>query len=167
MATRRLALSSCAWLALAAAACAAPRPQPPAVSTQAQAPAAGAGASQTAATTPESATTRDLDQLRKLKVRTGGPLPPRTLPEPVALDRSCRTDADCTVKDIGNCCGAYPACVNKDSPTDPAAVRAQCARTGSLSACGFREISACRCVDGTCSALTAAAPPAPPAPEPR
>lgn len=163
MATRRLALWSCAWLALATAACVAPRPQPAATPAEAQAPAADAGMPQSTAP----ATTHDLDQLRKRQVRTGGPLPPRALPEPVALDRSCRTDADCTVKDIGNCCGAYPACVSKDSPTDPAAVRAQCARTGSLSVCGFREIDGCRCIDGTCSELPAAAPLAPPAPEPR
>jgi hypothetical protein len=89
--------------------------------------------------------------LRKLKVRTGGPLPPQVLPEPVKLDYHCSSDADCAVKDVGNCCGAYPACVNKDSPTDPAAVQAQCAKQGRMSACGFREIDACSCTQGRCS----------------
>ena len=28
------------------------------------------------------------------------------------LDRSCRVDADCAVKNVGNCCGYLPACVN-------------------------------------------------------
>ena len=87
----------------------------------------------------------------KLKVRTGGPLPPQVLPEPSKLDYHCASDADCAVKDIGNCCGAYPACVNKDSPTDPAAVQAQCARQGRMSTCGFREIAACSCTRGRCS----------------
>ena len=66
------------------------------------------------------------------------------------LDVSCRTNDDCAVKNVGNCCGAMPACVNKDSPTDPAAVQAQCAREGRMSVCGFREISSCRCNAGRC-----------------
>ena len=88
-------------------------------------------------------------------MRTGGPLPPRMLPEPVRIDRSCRTDADCTVKDVGSCCGYSPACVNRDSPTDPAAVRAQCAKQGMASACGFQEIKACACAWGQCVARDA------------
>jgi hypothetical protein len=166
MTVRRLALSSCAWLALAMAACAAPSSQSPAAPTDAQ---VQASASESQAT-PEPATTtpaRDLDKLRKLKVRTGGPLPPRVLPEPVKLDRSCRSDADCTVKDVGNCCGKFPACVNRDSPADPAAVRAQCAKTGSMSVCGYREIGGCSCVAGSCVAhVQAIDPPVDPAPQP-
>lgn len=51
-------------------------------------------------------------------------LPPAaTTPAAVVIDRSCRSDADCTVKNVGNCCGAYPACVNVTSPTDPAGYR--------------------------------------------
>jgi hypothetical protein len=64
--------------------------------------------------------------------------------------RTCRTDADCTVKDVGNCCGYFPMCVNKDAKTDPAAVRAQCEKDGMASICGFKEISGCQCVQGTC-----------------
>jgi hypothetical protein len=87
----------------------------------------------------------------RLKVRTGGPLPPQRLPEPVKLDYHCSSDADCAVKDVGNCCGAYPACVNKASPTDPAAVQAQCAKQGRMSACGFQSIDACSCTQGRCA----------------
>jgi hypothetical protein len=82
--------------------------------------------------------------------RMSDPLPPQVLPAPVALDYSCGTDSDCTVKDIGNCCGAFPACVNKDSPTDPAAVKAECARRGQMSSCGFREVNQCGCRQGRC-----------------
>jgi hypothetical protein len=71
---------------------------------------------------------------------------------PVTLERSCRSDNDCTVKNVGNCCGAAPACVNVDSPTDPAAVMAQCQASGRMSVCGFRPISACQCVSGKCAA---------------
>lgn len=68
----------------------------------------------------------------------------------VQIDRSCNTDAECTVKDVGNCCGYYPACVNVDSPTDPEAVKAQCAKTGMAGVCGFPAITSCQCVAGQC-----------------
>ena len=71
---------------------------------------------------------------------------------PLAPDTRCSRDADCTVKNVGNCCGAYPACVNVNSPTDPQGVQAECARSGRMSVCGFREISACQCVQGQCEA---------------
>lgn len=80
----------------------------------------------------------------------GGPLPAERVPSPVPLDTACTVDADCAVKNVGSCCGAMPACVHKDSPTDPAAVQAECARKGLASTCGFREISACTCQDGRC-----------------
>lgn len=75
---------------------------------------------------------------------------PRPAGEPVKLDLSCGSDADCTVKNVGNCCGEYPACVNVDSPTDPAAVQAECERTGRMSTCGFPAITSCQCVQGEC-----------------
>ncbi len=79
------------------------------------------------------------------------PTPPRKVTPEVAVVTSCKTDADCAVKNVGNCCGAMPACVNKDSPTDPAAVQAQCAASGMMSVCGFEEISACQCDKGQCA----------------
>ncbi|TWT21267.1 hypothetical protein FQY83_07880 [Luteimonas marina] len=65
-------------------------------------------------------------------------------------DFSCKVAGDCAVKNVGNCCGYFPACVNKDSPVDPDAVRAECARTGMSSVCGWRDIQACDCVQGRC-----------------
>ncbi len=79
------------------------------------------------------------------------PLPPRLAKETVAIDTTCKTSADCAVKNVGNCCGAMPACVNKDSPTDPAAVQAQCNAKGMMGVCGFKEISACQCDNGQCT----------------
>lgn len=70
--------------------------------------------------------------------------------DPTAPSRACRTDADCAVKDVGNCCGTYPMCVHKDAPVDPKAVQAQCARQGMSSICGFREVRGCTCVEGQC-----------------
>lgn len=71
---------------------------------------------------------------------------------PVVVDKSCRSDADCTVKNVGNCCGYYPACVNVGSRTDPAGVQASCQAKGMMSVCGFAEISGCSCVKGQCAA---------------
>lgn len=86
------------------------------------------------------------------------PLPPERVPDAPAgagasqVDRSCRSDADCTVKDVGSCCGYQPACVNTKSRPDPQAVQAQCAKSGMSSICGFQEISGCQCVKGQCQA---------------
>ena len=77
--------------------------------------------------------------------------------DPSDPDRSCKRDSDCAVKDVGNCCGAFPICVNKDASTDPAAVRAKCAKDGMASICGFQEVSGCQCVKGRCENLTAGA----------
>ncbi|MCD9028923.1 hypothetical protein LDO26_11960 [Luteimonas sp. BDR2-5] len=67
-----------------------------------------------------------------------------------ALDRSCRVDSDCAVKNVGNCCGYQPACVNAAAEPDPAAVQADCARRGMAGVCGFVDIEACSCVASRC-----------------
>lgn len=82
--------------------------------------------------------------------RMSRPLPAPAVPDPVQLDHSCRVASDCAVKNVGSCCGAMPACVNKDSPADPAAVQAQCAKQGRMSSCGFRAGNSCGCVQGRC-----------------
>lgn len=69
---------------------------------------------------------------------------------PATQPLACKTDADCVVKNVGNCCGYYPACVHRDQPVDPDAVRARCAAEGSSSICGFPEIAACACDAGSC-----------------
>lgn len=69
---------------------------------------------------------------------------------PVKLDFACKTDSDCAVKNVGNCCGAKPACVNANSPTDPEGVQAECARKGMMSMCGFKPVEGCQCVQGQC-----------------
>lgn len=78
------------------------------------------------------------------------PYPPREARPAATVDYGCRSHADCAVKDVGNCCGAMPACVNKDSPTDPQGVQAQCAASGRMGVCGFADVSACQCVGGRC-----------------
>lgn len=86
---------------------------------------------------------------------------PLLQPDPVGaaaageVDYTCRNDADCAVKDVGNCCGYYPACVNKDSPTFPEQVKAECEKQGRMAVCGFPEIAGCQCVQGRCAAAPA------------
>lgn len=125
---------------------------------------------------PDAATVRDARTLPRQAPPMSDPLPPVRAPErdaersqriapapaevpagaPVKIDTSCTRDADCVVKNVGNCCGYYPACVNVNSPTDPAGVQARCAREGMMSVCGFPSISACQCVAGECQADSAA-----------
>lgn len=78
------------------------------------------------------------------------PAPSRPPSTPAKVQTQCTSDAQCVVKNIGSCCGELPACVNVDSPTDPAAVQAQCQASGRMGICGFRPISACQCQAGTC-----------------
>jgi len=84
--------------------------------------------------------------------------PPQVDPSPIKttqateVDYSCRVDSDCAVKDVGNCCGYYPACVNRDSPTFPEQVRADCERDGVAGICGFPDIQGCQCVESRCQA---------------
>ncbi|WAT14393.1 hypothetical protein [Xanthomonas fragariae] len=82
---------------------------------------------------------------------------PAATGKPITVTTTCRSDADCTVKNVGNCCGAFPACINVNSATDPKGVMAQCQTSGKMSVCGFRQISACQCVTGQCAAKDAQA----------
>lgn len=79
---------------------------------------------------------------------------PASGPDAAGVDYSCRTDADCTIKNVGNCCGYYPACVNVDSPTFPEQVQAECAASGLSSICGFPSLTGCQCVDNRCEGVT-------------
>ena len=69
----------------------------------------------------------------------------------------CKLPSDCQVKDIGNCCGYYPACVNKDSPTFADQVKAQCASEGQMSVCGYEDVTGCSCIEGRCTNITGVA----------
>lgn len=86
------------------------------------------------------------------------PEPARRVPEELLTSNGvyygCNVPADCEVKNVGNCCGHYPACVNKGSPTFPDKVKADCAAGGMSSICGFPSISSCDCVEGRCTAIT-------------
>jgi hypothetical protein len=70
-----------------------------------------------------------------------------------AVDYRCTVDADCEVKNVGNCCGYYPACVNHESPTFPDRVKAECTKKGMMGVCGFPDLAGCSCVEGRCTDL--------------
>ncbi|GAB3370725.1 hypothetical protein GCM10027431_18710 [Lysobacter rhizosphaerae] len=131
-----------ALVTVAVGACAAPSPNGVAP--------AGNDAAAPAATSPASPAHKPM--------HTGGRLPADPVEAPAvapgAVDLACKTDADCTVKNVGNCCGYYPACVNVNSPTDPKGVQAECAKKGMMSVCGFPEISSCSCRQGKCEAAS-------------
>lgn len=87
----------------------------------------------------------------------GGPPPPVALEDPplaghAGLRFDCRTDSDCAVMDVGNCCGHYPACVTTASTPDPDAVARECAGRGMAGICGFPVIESCACVANRCEA---------------
>ncbi len=131
----RLSSTLIAAVLLALAACAAPTPTNPGESTTQPAPSSPA--------VPDKPTAPPLPESATEPAASGGT---------VAIDTTCKTDADCTVKNVGNCCGYYPACVNVNSPTDPKGVQAECAKKGMMSVCGFPEISSCSCKQGKCEA---------------
>jgi hypothetical protein len=81
---------------------------------------------------------------------------PAAASDPFHPDRTCKVDADCQVKDVGNCCGAYPECVNKDAAVDPKSVKAQCAREHRMGMCHVMAVGGCSCVQGQCSDINAA-----------
>jgi len=139
---RRLLTALLVSSLLALGACAAPAPE----SAQAATPPAGEVRSATPA--PDDAAAQPT------RVRAPEPAPKERQADstttPVKLDFACKTDADCAVKNVGNCCGAKPACVNANSPTDPEGVKAECARKGMMSMCGFKAIEGCQCVQGQC-----------------
>ncbi len=66
------------------------------------------------------------------------------------IDYSCQTDSDCIIKDIRNCCGYYPQCVNSNARTDPNLVSDLCKKEGAASICGFEEIQSCKCSGKRC-----------------
>jgi hypothetical protein len=67
-----------------------------------------------------------------------------------SLDYSCVTNDDCTVKDVHNCCGFYPGCVNKNARTNSELVKKLCRENSIASVCGFPSITSCQCVKGRC-----------------
>ncbi len=140
---RLVAFGFCTLLCLSAAGCAQDRTAP------------GTGAPGAAKSAEVSAPEQALPPAPVEAVREtpSTPTPPEdAVISPLApLDASCAVDSDCEVKDVGNCCGRMPACVNRSAkPFDAAAIQRECERTGTSSICGFQELSGCLCESGRC-----------------
>jgi hypothetical protein len=91
-------------------------------------------------------------------VQNSPPRSARLLQNPAhgEVNYSCTTAVDCVVKNVGNCCGYYPGCVNASSPTFPDQVRAQCTAQKMHGVCGFPADPGCQCVAHKC--VTTAGP---------
>ena len=106
-----------------------------------------------AATEPSNATSATPAEATAPTPDTARRVPEALLTEN-GVNYGCKVNSDCQVKNIGNCCGYYPACVNKDSPTFPDKVKAECSKDGRMSICGFPDIAGCECVEGRCTNVT-------------
>tara|TARA_Y100000310_G_C20521874_1_gene734086 strand:- start:205 stop:480 length:276 start_codon:yes stop_codon:yes gene_type:complete len=73
--------------------------------------------------------------------------------QPITQENSlfCETDNDCEVKNVGNCCGYYPGCVNKDYEPNLTKVQQDCFEQGIASVCGWTEIESCTCINNQCT----------------
>lgn len=63
-----------------------------------------------------------------------------------SLDDSCKVDSDCSIKNVGNGCGYYPDCVNKDAQTNPDIFK----KYSVIGVCGFPVIKKCECKSNKC-----------------
>jgi putative hemolysin len=66
------------------------------------------------------------------------------------VDNTCTIDSDCAVKDVGNLCGKYLDCVNKNYVPVPPEINSNY--------CGYPEIDGCMCLDGRCMGTNAGKP---------
>ena len=121
-------------------------PPTPANEQAAQADAERARAEAARGFVPPALAARKREEAARNSIAVGEPNPSA----PDVVDASCKTDADCAIKDVGSCCGYRPACVNRASPTFPERVKEQCARSGRMGICGFPAITGCKCTAGKC-----------------
>lgn len=66
------------------------------------------------------------------------------------INIECETNLDCAIKDIHNCCGYYPKCVNIEFETKVNLVRDLCKVSQKMPICGFQTINSCACINGRC-----------------
>ncbi|KAK0385804.1 hypothetical protein NLU13_6981 [Sarocladium strictum] len=68
------------------------------------------------------------------------PPPPASIPTHL----QCKSDQDCVVRNVGNCCGYYPQCANPKAKLPPPCPN------GGFGVCGFPVVEACSCRGGKC-----------------
>ena len=67
-----------------------------------------------------------------------------------SLNKSCNTSNECVIANIGNCCGYYPTCLNKDAKPDADFVNRICNKASIAGMCGFPSIESCECIENRC-----------------
>jgi hypothetical protein len=63
---------------------------------------------------------------------------------------SCQTANDCTIRNVGSCCGYFPRCANANAIFTPPSCT-----DGVVGVCGFPNIDSCSCESGQCVGLQA------------
>ncbi|MET0285188.1 MAG: hypothetical protein ABW352_11990 [Polyangiales bacterium] len=66
---------------------------------------------------------------------------------------SCKTNNECTIRNVGSCCGYFPRCANANAIFTPPSCS-----DGVAGVCGFPNIDSCRCELGQCVGLQAGTP---------
>lgn len=61
-----------------------------------------------------------------------------------SLNASCKTDDDCVIKNIENCCGYYPKCLSKEAVLNPEEVERLC-EGENATGCPIASLGYCRC----------------------
>jgi hypothetical protein len=67
-----------------------------------------------------------------------------------SIDYSCNQDIDCKIKDVHNCCGYYPKCVNENVIVNSDFVKEACEKEGLVSVCGYPTVNYCVCEQSRC-----------------
>lgn len=81
-------------------------------------------------------------------VTTPGTSPQSDAGSSSASPYACKVTLDCTIKDVGNCCGYYPRCANANATFAPPVCTG-----GQAGVCGFPSIDSCECRQNTCVSL--------------
>jgi len=71
-----------------------------------------------------------------------------------SIDYTCVKNSDCVIKNVYNCCGAYPKCVNKNAIINSNFASQNCSKEGFDSICGFPSIDSCQCINSKCEGFS-------------
>ena len=68
----------------------------------------------------------------------------------LSINYTCEQAQDCEIKDVRNCCGYHPKCVNKNSIVNGTLVKELCEHGAQTGLCGFQDIKSCKCEKNMC-----------------
>ncbi|MBS3074963.1 hypothetical protein J4429_00730 [Candidatus Pacearchaeota archaeon] len=67
-----------------------------------------------------------------------------------SINYTCEQPEDCEIKDVRNCCGYHPECVNKNSIVNASLVKELCEHGAQTGLCGYKDIKSCKCEKNKC-----------------